>query len=46
MPEQNFIEKYIDNTTAGAGDTISTYLAYGWFVYYQGLALTIMRKYI
>ena len=40
----NFIEKYIDNCEAGAAHTINAYLANGWFIYDQGLTLTIMRK--
>lgn len=40
----NFIEKYIDNTEAGAAYTINSYLANGWYIFHSGLTLTILRK--
>lgn len=38
------LEKYIDNQKPGADKTILAYLATGWYIYYEGITLTILRK--
>jgi hypothetical protein len=40
----NFIEKYIDTYKAGAAQEINKYLAAGWYIYYNGITVCILRK--
>ena len=41
-----FVEKYIDMRDPGANYDINRCLANGWFIFFEGLTLCILRKYI
>lgn len=40
----NFIEKCIDTGAPGAAQDINKYIAAGWYIYYDGFTICILRK--
>lgn len=40
----DYLERYIDTMEPGAEQEIGKYLANGWFVYYEGVTLVILRR--
>jgi hypothetical protein len=40
----NILEKYLDTSVAGIEYTLKKYIAGGWYIYFEGLTMIILRK--
>lgn len=38
------LERIVNNTDADSDYTIRKYLANGWYIFYEGITITVMRK--